>query len=80
MGGVVKAIKSVVDVVAPFAQFIPGVGQLVGAMKMGLDIADSVMNGADQMAFQKKMDQKLQEKISFAKTMAFKDFAMADAI
>lgn len=52
MGGLVKAVKSVVDTVAPVLSMIPGIGQLAMAAKFCVDMGSNIMNAVSNLTQQ----------------------------
>jgi hypothetical protein len=56
VGGIVKAVKSVVDAVAPIASMIPGVGMFAMAAKAAMDIGGGLMDAMDKKGDQDSED------------------------
>ena len=56
MGGVMNAIKGVVDMVAPIASLIPGVGLFAMAAKVAVDVGSGLMSSMDKKQEQDQAD------------------------
>jgi hypothetical protein len=48
MGGVLKAVKGIVDMVAPIASMIPGIGMFAMAAKAAVDIGSGLLSATEK--------------------------------